>query len=571
MPRAGAGALALVLPAAMLAWATLVSAQHPVCPDVVRPGVDLVDAGSQRLRAAQLAGQAPLQSLTIRRPSLERKVPLCAATSMGADSGGTATAAARLPGMARGDAAVGATPDDAPLAAGRSWRLEALPVRLRTLYNSAYPLDVNTGAVWAGAGVSSSLELGGELVVGPVTASLYPLVAFQQNSEFPIRETARRGGSRYEYAGHVNIDWPQRHGDDAFWTMHPGQSSVRVEGWSMAIGFSTENLWIGPAQRAPLMMSSTAPGFPHAFLSTTAPLRTPVGTFEAQLFWGRLRESGEFDNVPENDHQLLVGTTVVWGPSFLPGLYLGAHRSYLSMWDNPEWGFLDYIRTPFQDVRGNPLGDNRLMSLFGRWALPAAEFEVYGEWGREDGWGDWADLLRELDHSQAFMLGLQKLTRRGDHAWRWWAELANLQHSVVVRGGRGTQTFYIHSEMQQGYTHRGQLLGAWIGPGSNSQLIGVDRVRGDRLSGIAIERVRHDADAYYDQWARFYGETGHDASLSLWLRHVDAVGPLQLSATAAVTRRQNRHFIYFTGAQPPDLRWETNAHLDLEVRWLPGR
>jgi hypothetical protein len=533
-------AMRLLAPCILLSLgATAAAAQESACASLPRPGTDLVDAGSQRLRAAQLTGVAPLQSLTIRRPSLERKVRLC---GYAADA------------------------DDLP-------SIELLPVRVRTLYNSAYPLNVNTGPVWAGVGVSTTLEAGAELRLGPLHAAFYPVLAFQQNRSFLTRQLDGRGVSPFRYAGSPGIDWPQRHGDDAFWTVHPGQSVIRVEGWGLTAGVSTENLWIGPAQRAALMLSSSAPGFPHVFLSTARPLRSPVGSLEAQFFWGRLSESDWFDNVPENDHNLLVGTTLAWQPSFLPGLFLGAHRSFIVTWDQPEWTTpLDYIINPYLDLRGNPPGDNKLMSVFGRWVLPASEFEVYGEWAREDGWGAWVDLLREADHSQAFMLGLQKLTVAGSTTLRWWGELANLQHSLVVRGGRGTQTLYVHGELMQGYTHRGQLLGAWIGPGSRSQILGVDVHYGGRTTGAAIERVRFDSDAYYNQWARFYGETGHDASIALWLKHNQSLGRgLLFAANASIARRQNRNFVHFTGEQPPDLRWETNSHLDLELRWQPRR
>jgi hypothetical protein len=533
--------------AAVLCPLAAAQAQPFPCPDLLRPGIDLADAGSQWLRTAQLLGAAPVQSLTIRRPSSERKIPLCMNPAP-ADTAGDAGAASQGGG------------------------LDVLPLRLRSLYNSAYPLNVNTGPVWAGVGVSSTIEGGAEFRAGPLTLALYPLVAYQQNSDFETRTVNRRGASPYEYPGHPNIDWPQRPGSEPFWTIDPGQSALRLDVRGFAVGVATENMWIGPAQRTPIMLSNNAGGFPHIFFSTARPLGTPVGDFEAQLFWGRMRESDYFDNVPENDHTLIAGATLIYAPSFLPGLFVGGHRSFLANWNTPDWTApFDHLLNPYVDIRGNPAGDNQLLSMFGRWVLPSAQFEVYGEWAREDHWGAWIDLLREPDHSQGFLLGLQKVTQaRGAHL-RWWAELVNLQHAVPVRGGRGTQTFYVHSELTQGYTHRGQLLGAWIGPGSNSQALGAERMSADRLTGIFIERVRHDADAYYNQWARFYGESGHDVSMGVWLRHVERVGEaFRLSANASLTRRQNRMFNRYTGEQPPDLHWETNGHLDVELRWSPG-
>ena len=501
------------------------------------PTLDLADVWSMRLRAAQLVPNGPRGSLTIRRPSIERKISRCA-------------------------------PSDSTREDGTA---ELLPLRLRTLFNSAYPLDINTGAVWAGRGFSGSAEGGGTLTFGPLTITAYPVIAFQENRSFLTRAVTLPQVSPFAYVGHEdNIDWPQRHGDDAFWSVHPGQSSVRLELAGFSVGVSTENLWIGPAQRAPLMLSSTAPGFPHVFVSTTRPHDVKVGSIEAQLFWGRLHESDYFDADDANDENLLVGVTSTFEPAFARGLYIGAHLSYHTAFDQPDWSVFDYIVKPFAGLRENPLLDNRLLGLFGRWVLPTAGFEVYAEWGREDAWGELMDLVREPDHSQAYVLGFQKLGHWNNARLRWWGELTHLQHSLTLRGGRGAVTFYTHTGIRQGYTNRGQLLGAWIGPGSDAQILGVDRVEGARMTGIAIERARFDDDAYYNQWSRFYSSNGHDVSLALWLRHSDSIGEqLRFLATGSIARRQNRNFVHFTGDQPPDIRWETNAHLDLELRWLP--
>jgi hypothetical protein len=518
---------------------SLLTAQerHSSCPadDAI---VDVAGWAAQQLRRAQLDSVAPLHSLTIRRASFERKVEGC----------GTA----------------------ADL--DRSGELQVLPVRSRVLYNSSYPLNVNTGAVWAGVGLSTTIEAGAEFRLGPLRGSLYPLVAWQQNGYFRTRTNLEIPGfSPLIYRGHPGfIDWPQRHGEDAFVTVHPGQSTIWVEGFGAALGISTENMWIGTAQRAPLMMSNSGPGFPHLFLGTSAPARSRIGSFEAQAFWGQLRESDYFDFDPDNDRTFIAGATLTWQPIFLPGLFIGAHRSWLTAWDQPEWSLIHYLTEAYIDVRGNPAGDNALFALFGRWVLPAARFEVYGEWGREDHWGAWVDLLREMDHTQAFVIGLQKLSGSAERPLRVWAELAHLQHSGSARSGRGLPPWYAHGELGQGYTHRGQLLGAWSGPGSNSQIIGVDLIRADWTTGAAIERVRYDADAYYLQWANHYGETGHDASIGLWLRHEQAVGRgLRVAANANIARRQNRHWIYFTGGQPPLMHWDTNVHFDTELRWNP--
>ncbi|HUF52040.1 MAG TPA: capsule assembly Wzi family protein [Longimicrobiales bacterium] len=496
--------------------------------------VDVADDASAHLRLRQLQGNAPLTALTVRRPSLDRQRARCVSA---ADS------------------------------TSRTFQLSLLPVRLRTIYNSAYPVDVNNGAMWSGRGVTSAVSAGLEVRAGAFSAALYPLAVHHENREFQLA-LGSTGRSPFAYAWHI-IDWPQRHGPTPFWTFDPGQSYLRAEAFGLTAGISTENLWLGPAQRMPILMGSSAPGFPHVFLATAQPLDIRIGRIDMQLFSARLTESPYFDGDDSNDHLMLAGLSAVFEPSFARGLFLGANRMYLARGDTLS--VRRYVVEPFIDVRGNPRGQNQLMSLYARWAFPAVGFEVYGEWGREDAWGTWYDLLMEPDHAQVYMLGFQKSGNWRGAALRWYGELAHLQSALPLRGGRGVITMYTHGELLQGFTHRGQLLGAWIGPGSDAQLLGVERTTARRTSGVMIERVRSDDNAYYNVWAPFYGHSGHDVSLGTTLRHVEAYGPFRVGAALGVARRHNRNFVHFTGAQPGDFRAETNVQLDLDIQWLPRR
>ena len=58
--------------------------------------------------------------------------------------------------------------------------------------------------------------------------------------------------------------------------------------------------------------------------------------------------------------------------------------------------------------------ENQLASLFARWVLPGAGFEIYGEFGREDHSANLRDFLSEPDHGgSSRMLGLRKMWRNG--------------------------------------------------------------------------------------------------------------------------------------------------------------
>jgi hypothetical protein len=495
--------------------------------------IDVADYEAALHRMRQVQGTAALTALTIRRPSGERLGVRC--------ESGPDTARAR----------------------GRT--ISALPLRVRATYNSAYPMDINNGVLWAGRGASAALSGGVDVRLGPVSAGAYPVVALHQNRAFP-QARVPASHSPFSYSGHT-IDWPQRHGDEPFHVVDAGQSFLRIDTFGLAAGISTENIWLGPALRMPLLMGTSAAGVPHVFMGTSGPADIRIGSLDMQLLWGRLSESAWFDADPSNDHQLIALLSVVFEPAFARGLFLGLNRAYLARFDSGDIGGM--LIEPYLDVRANPEGDNQLFSLYARWVMPRAGFEVYGEWGREDHWGDWHDLLLEPDHSQAYMLGFQKTGRFRDADLRWFGELAHLQSSLSLRAGRGVVTFYTHSQLTQGYTHRGQLLGAWIGPGSDAQVLGVERVDAGRITGLMIERVRFDDDAYYNQWGRVYGHNGHDVSIGLALRHVEPLGAVSIAASAGVARRHNRNFVLFDGTHPGDFRAETNLHVDLDLRWRP--
>jgi len=520
------------------------SADVSTCVPV--PATTHLDVGGARanlLRLAQLTGDAPPAPLLIRRTADPGAV--CA--------GASGAGALLLPAGQQGGRIQGSL----------------LPVSVRGTFNSAFPEDRNNGAAWAGRGLTTVLTGGVAFRVGPLEGAVTPLAAWQQNDAFEVAVVDAPGDSRWADRGHTgSIDLPQRFGDEAYTVLDPGQSYLRVRSHGAMAGVSTENLWLGPAVRTPLLMSSTAAGIPHVFAGTSRPIDVGIGRLEAQAIWGRLEESDYFDADPENDNQLLAGLFVDFEPAILPGLYLGAARLYLTNLQGTELGVLDYLRVPYTDVRGNPVGDNQLLAIFGRWVHPEAGFEAWAEWGREDHWGAWLDLLKEPDHSQAYVLGVQKVMGTLESGWRLQGELIHLESALPLRGGRGVISFYTHGG-DQGLTQRGQLIGAWIGPGSDAQIIAADLLRPWGMVGGYVERVRYDADAYYSMFSTFYGHNGHDVSIGLGMRGLVVRGPFEAMAELGWKRRHNRDFIGLEGGAG-NFGSEDNLALDVGLTWRPG-
>jgi hypothetical protein len=100
--------------------------------------------------------------------------------------------------------------------------------------------------------------------------------------------------------------------------------------------------------------------------------------------------------------------------------------------------------------------------------LPRSGFEVYAEYGRDDHNGDRRDLLQEPDHIAIYGLGLQKAwITHGGSIVSLGGELLNFEVSTLARH-RAQGAVYGHSFVEQGHTHRGQLLGAGFGVGSGA-------------------------------------------------------------------------------------------------------
>jgi hypothetical protein len=445
-------------------------------------------------------------------------------------------------------------------------------VRWAAHANSAYPRNANTGAMWAGRGLSTLVSAGAAFRWGALSAAIAPEFVYQQNTSFATEEMIIPGFSPFIHVGHgTQIDFPQRHGTDSFWTVAPGQSYVRADAYGVSLGVSSENIRIGPAIRNPLLMSYTAPGFPHAFIGMQRPRSIWIGDLDAQVFWARMQGSDYFDGDPDNDRWLMGGMVLTFEPRGIPGMVLGASR--LHHLPIPPGGLSagDYLSAvvdhPFSQTGGN-LAGNGLAAIFARWALPGSGFEAYVEWGRDDYSWDWEHFLKEPDHSQAYALGFQQVVPAGSRWVRLHGELTYLGASAPLRSGSGAVTFYTHGELFQGHTHRGQLLGAPIGPGADAQFLGVDLLADFGMVGAYLERVRYNANAYFASWARYYGPHGHDVELTGGLRFTRAWQGIHVHGLLTYSARENRDFIGLDGTW--DFNTERNLGLQLSGSLTPG-
>lgn len=449
--------------------------------------------------------------------------------------------------------------------AGVPLRIESTPARMLTQFNGAAPDDRNNGPVWAGRGLSSSISGGVLVASGPVTAAWIPIVAWQQNRPFPLRAVARAGFSPLingYYPG--RIDLPQRHGSSSFSVVDAaGQSFVRVDAYGVSLGLSHENALVGPAARNPILLSATAPGFTHLFFEV-AELDLRVAHLNATVLAGYLEESEYFDSIASNDRSGLALWTLSIRPRGLAGLEIGVARTYMTAMPS-DGGVVDERGLAEVLALGSAsnLSGNELASLYARWVMPEAGAEIYGEWARDDRFsGVKTDLIPEIDHSQAYGIGLTKVTPAGGGHVRVAAELNHLQEKAENRGGRPLPVYYTHHSVRQGYTNRGQLLGASIGPGADAQYVGVDWLDDWGHAGFFVERVRrNDASAAAIE-ARRGWPYRHDTTMTAGIRGAVRWRGIDFAAVAAYDHRYYRDFL---------MEEDRGLRLELDVLLSPRR
>lgn len=397
-----------------------------------------------------------------------------------------------------------------PPPSGGEPKLQLFAPRVQTVWNSTIPLTLNDGAMWAGRGINMALLVGGQMRYGRFSVVLAPEFIYSQNREFLELPQALQqrpfGRSIFSFPFQVDsgsIDLPIRFGDKPYAFATAGQSSASFGVSNLVIGAATESQWWGPGIQNAMLLSNNAGGFPHLFARTRAPFRTPIGLLEAKWIIGGISESLFFDTVTSNDLRALNGVIGTVQPIWEPNLTLGAARVVYSHASNAQGVLshgLDVLtqwprRSAPLDSTWNPQSE-QISSLFGRWLFPRDGFDVFAEWARFELPTSVRDAFNNPGHSQGYTLGAQWTKPIREHSMRLQAELTYLEKNNEA-SGRPAPTSYASRAIAQGYSHRGQILGASIGPGSSSQWAALDYYAASWDLGVSLNRIRWQTDSFY--------------------------------------------------------------------------
>lgn len=364
-------------------------------------------------------------------------------------------------------------------------------------YNTARNWGGNDAISWQGRGTNLALDFGLGLSIDWLILNFHPRVYFYENSSFAIIPTVNSSGYGDYWTVFDNL---QRPGDDMHIGFSLGATSLRVSHRLVSLGIGTENIIIGPGRYNNILLSQNAEGFPHVDFGTNGSISVGhIGKIEAKILWGWLKESEFFDTDPTNDYGWFSGFYASVSPEIIPNLSVGFNHQYYK--PLIHWDYLDLIRgIPLID-RSNEAGDTKDMmaSVTFSFLFPKAGFELYGEWARNDNFGNIEDLFKHPEHTQGYTIGVDYgflHTPRGFLSSH--LEFTSLQQERT-REIRAAGPWYRHGwdGWTQGFTNKGQLIGAAIGPGSNSQTLSVSWTEKKSKTQLILQRIVHDKDYYY--------------------------------------------------------------------------
>lgn len=379
-------------------------------------------------------------------------------------------------------------------------------VQSRFTFNTTVPYGDNNEAAWYGKGLNSELFFGGWISSDYLTISFRPQLVYQQNIQFEHPRFVFRnedGNLQYstEAIGNI-IDTPFQFGPDPFSTLSLGYTSIRAHYKAFEAGYSTEPLSWGANVQYPLLFSNNAPGMQHFFLGTRKPVRIPyVGHVEFSYI-GAFPEDSEYFEIEEDqpdNRRFINGINLVYSPSFISNFHVGFARAvqkYLEF-DTLKSSDLGLVLDPFFQeefirTRGKLSSvepRNHLNLIFARWIWDESHFEIYGEFYREDFAWDARDLFMEPHHNSGYSFGFSKLLFAPyAHFYRVNLEFVNMTPSQLQEV-RPQFYYYSHPVIRQGHTNRGQILGAAIGPGSNTQYLSIDAYKDWGRYGIYFQRL----------------------------------------------------------------------------------
>jgi hypothetical protein len=180
-------------------------------------------------------------------------------------------------------------------------------------------------------------------------------------------------------------------------------------------------------------------------------------------------------------------------------MYARMHEGDLS---NNDF-FTAFLKNKANDMRLKNDEYDQMMSSMIKYSFPQVVFEMYVEYARNDFPGNINDLFKQIDRSRALVWGVMKVYELKKN------RLLKINYEFTTLSANQTQIppdnasppFYIHSVVENGYTHQGQILGAGIEPGSNGSILTADIYTSNVKYGLLLSRIRFNDDYFFSAFS----------------------------------------------------------------------
>jgi|694.fasta_scaffold07461_2 hypothetical protein len=432
-----------------------------------------------------------------------------------------------------------------------------LPLVFNSLINSHHPVGQNFGVMLPTVSPQLYLSAGVYFKHKRWEFQFQPEIIYSNNRPFETFKHENYDPIWWSYYKWLNnVDAPEQFGTKPILKAFPGQSKIQYNFYKdISVGISTQNIWWGPGIKNSLLMTNNAAGFLHVALQTNKPIVSKWGTFEAQMVFGKLDNSTIFPpdtnrvmngvilyNPKPNNWRYFTGYTFSFQPKWVPGLFLGASKS-TSIYNNNMSGPLDLL--PFAGLLVSNAEKANLKATYGsvffRFLLKEARAEVYAEYGRNDRGASIVNLITDKNYNRGYVVGFRKITNENRHHIRFevTTEFTNLQ-ATNAQEVYNARSWYINSNVRQGYTQLGKIMGAGIGSGGKSQSIDISILKRRAKMGIMLERIVQNNDFYYNAYypIRYWKKHWIDMS-ALYHAYFEVKKHLFVKAQVGITRSLN--------------------------------
>jgi hypothetical protein len=465
--------------------------------------------------------------------------------------------------------------------------------------NSLLPQGVNDGIMFPARGWQERYSFGVNIQLWLLDINYQPEKLSLQNlpQEYYAGNPAD-GNFMFKYFGMVanNIDHFRQFGYEKIDTTSIGQSRLGLKTKNISFGYSTENIWWGSGKRNSLIFSNNSGGFRHYYLNSVEPIKSSIGNFEFSAIAGAI-DTTKYTDIDQEllnvcrpckvfknlDQRKIDAITINWQPKWVPNLYLGYafSRQYYANQKN-EFG------KPYsffsKDRKKQIIG-----SLMFRFTLPKDHAEFYGELGLPDEAGYPWKFFNDKNPRTGFIVGASKLVliSNGKSYININFEFTQLQlmnpKNIFYLGypfyGGKSNSWYLNTNIKQGWSNNGQLLGASVGPGSNGQSFSLSWHRGFNKIGVFVERVAHNNDFYFSVYYSPYSTNGYGYYNRYWVDintkievQLMPIKNILLSAGFANTSALNYRWIrYEDGSkydEPSSLTDKFNQQFQLSIKYL---